>query len=288
MKSGNGTRPVEHSGSSSAPKRVEAVARAARLLKAFSIENPVQSLSQLAKRANVPKSTAHRILMTLMDQGFVTQLDDARFAPGVQLFAIGSLAYANLSIGAASQESIAALAAETGETVHLGILDGFEVVSIEQVPSPHSLRANVHVGKRAPLYCTSVGKVLAAYNDTPHWQEAFRAQPRFAHTPNTITDVVRLGAELEKVRQQGYAVDNEEHEKGIRCVAAAIRDVSGKVVASLSVSGAAARLQPENVDRVAELVMRYAGRISAMLGYRALEQLADAKPSDAKEHAKES
>lgn len=275
---------MEQPGSHGAPKRVEAVVRAARLLKAFSIEEPVQNLSQLASRANVPRSTAHRILMTLMDQGFVTQLDDARFAPGLQLFAIGSLAYANLNISAASQESIAALAAETGETVHLGILDGFEVVSIEQVPSPHSLRANIHVGKRAPLYCTGVGKVLAANNDDPRWREAFLAQPRFAHTPNTITSVVKLGEELEKVLRQGFAVDNEEHEKGIRCVAAAIRDVSGKVVASLSVSGAAARLQPEDVGRVAELVMRYASRISTILGDRSLEQPMEAAQRETTTH----
>lgn len=246
---------------------VAAVVRAAAILRVFSHERPTLHFSQIVDAVGLPKSTTHRLLLTLIDVGFVEQRQDGTYALGIGLFEVGSLAYANVSLRAIAQPFVRQLMDQTKETVHMGVLDGFEVVSLEQASSPHSLRAEVYVGKRAPLHCTAVGKAILAFVESGPWLQRLWANGFDRYTSDTITDPAALRAELEGVRKRGFAVDNEEHEVGVRCVGAPIRDASGTVVGSLSISGPSARVTPESVTDLSRRLLQATRQISAALGY---------------------
>jgi DNA-binding IclR family transcriptional regulator len=133
--------------------------------------------------------------------------------------------------------------------------------------SAHGLAMNITIGKGAPAYCTGVGKALLAFRPEAIVEHVCRLGLR-RYTAQTITDSRRLARELERVRGTGYAVDNGEHEAGVRCVAAPVRNHAGEVIASLSVSGPATRITSDAIPRLAERVKGVAAKLSAQLGYR--------------------
>jgi len=269
---GNGTqfRDTEHRASAESAHPVTAVVRAAAILRAFTHERPTLHFSEIADAVALPKSTTHRLLSTLIDVGFMEQRQDGTYALGIGLFEVGSLAFANVNLRAVAQPFVRQLMDETEETVHVGVLDAFAVVSLEQASSPHSLRAEVYVGKRAPLHCTAVGKAILAYLDDPVWLGRFGTRTLERHTEVTIVDHGELRSELAAIRRRGYAIDNEEHEVGVRCVGAPIRDASGAVVGSLSISGPSARVTPDAVDGLSRRLLQVTGQISSLLGYAPL------------------
>lgn len=242
--------------------------KAVRVLECFSIAEPRLPLSEIARRTQLPLSTAHRVLTTLRAVGFVEREGDReQYRLGLRLFELGSIVLTNMELHREAVPYIEALARESGETVHLGVFDGTQVVSIEKMDSPHGLASNVTIGKGAPAYCTAVGKALLAFQPENAVARVCRLGLR-RHTPQTITEPQRLRRELARVRALGYAVDNAEHDPGVRCVAAPIRNHAGMVIASLSISGPATRIPLEVVPRVAERVKGVAAKLSAQLGYR--------------------
>lgn len=251
------------------PDRVKSLGRAVRILQCFSIREPRLSLSEIARRVGLPASTTHRILATLRGAGFVQQ-DGERdhYRLGLKLLELGSVVLATMELHREAAPFVEALARESGETVHLGVFDGSQVVSIEKMDSAHGLAMNVTIGKGAPAYCTGVGKALLAFQPDTVVDRVCRLGLR-RHTAQTITEPGRLARELARVRRLGYAVDNGEHEEGVRCVAAPVRSYTGTVIASLSVSGPAMRITPEAIPRLAERVKEVAAKLSAQLGYRA-------------------
>jgi DNA-binding IclR family transcriptional regulator len=267
MKSGTEFHNAEPKTISNNLQPITAVVRAAAVLRAFTHEQPLLHFSEIVARVGLPKSTTHRLLATLIQVGFVEQRGNGTYALGIGLFEVGSLAYANLSLRSIAQSYIRSLTEEIKETVHMGVLDGFEVVSIEEASSPHLLRAEVYVGKRAPLHCTAVGKAILAFADEPGWLARYRRRPLERFTAATIRDHGVLEAELDKIRRQGFAVDDQEHEVGVRCVGAPIRDASGNVVGSLSISGPSARITPETLPSLSQRLLEVTAEISATLGY---------------------
>jgi DNA-binding IclR family transcriptional regulator len=173
---------------------------------------------------------------------------------------------ANMGLHREALPYIEELARETGETVHLGVFDGSQVVSIEKMDSPHGLASNVTIGKGAPAYCTGVGKALLAFQPDSVVEHVCRLGLA-KHTPQTITSPARLRQELAHVRMQGYAVDNMEHQPDVRCVAAPVYDRLGRVVASLSLSGPATRIPKEAIPHLAARVQEVASKLSARLGF---------------------
>jgi len=246
---------------------LKSLRKAIRLLETFSIREPRLPLTEIARRAGLPLSTAHRILATLRAEGFVDQTDRDQYRLGIRLLELGSIVLSTMELHREALPFIESLAHESGETVHLGILDGTQVVSIEKMDSPHGLASNVTIGKGAPAYCTGVGKALLAFQPDAVVEAVWR-QGLTRHTPNTITSARRLREELARVRTVGYAVDNMEHEVGVRCIAAPILNHTDAVVASLSISGPASRIREEDVRRLAERVKEVAGKLSTQLGHR--------------------
>jgi DNA-binding IclR family transcriptional regulator len=155
----------------------------------------------------------------------------------------------------------------TRETVHLGLLEGREVVYADKIECPQTIRMYSRVGRRSPLYCTALGKALLTYQAEPVLRDLIRSGlPRY--TARTITAASRLRAELKRIREEGYALDNEEFEEGLRCVAAPIRNHVEAVVASVGIAGPATRLEPARLPALIKYVKEAAEAVSAALGFR--------------------
>ena len=246
----------------------QAVDRALQILLLLGTEGEM-GVSQIASRLGTWKSTVHRTLATLAARGFVCkQPGSDRYFLGVKLFTLGMRWREKMGLVPLVHPVMEQLAAAVGETVHLVVLDPdpaapHTVVVVDRVESDHVLSITPRVGFGAAAHCTAVGKVLLAHS-RPEVVERIltRGLPRF--TPNTITTEDTLRAELAAVRERGYAVDNEEMEIGLYCVAAPVRDASGAVVAAMSVSGPVGRLLPRQQE-LARAVMTAAEEASARL-----------------------
>lgn len=260
---------------SDAPRRtLSSVRNAARLLKAFSSRDPEFGVTELASRLGLGKSTVHRVLATLVDEDLIEQdAETGRYRLGLAIHDLGG-ASANTDLHAAVLMPMSVLRNRTGETVHVGVLDGRDVVYVERLDSPHTLRLFLEVGRRSAAHSTSTGKCLLA-NLPPDRLDAMLAGWDLpAKTPHTVTDQAALRRQLQDVRRRGYAVNRSESELGVLSAAAPIRDVTGRVVAAMSVAGPAPRMEPA-LPRVSTAVREAAAVASRRLGWRAHDDAAD-------------
>lgn len=216
-------------------------------------------LSALAARTGLSKSTLYRLLQALVRRGFVEEVGGA-YRVGPRAFAVGQ-AYPRGSLLQAVRPEMEALAAALGESVNLAVPTGLEALYLDQVPGSRLVRLFTAPGSRAPLHATGVGKVLLAYRGVPE------GLPLTPYTPYTLTQLPKLLEELSAVRERGYALDNEEKELGVRCVAAPVFGPGGEVVAALSLSAPSSRLSLEEAHRLAPRVVEAARRASLRLGY---------------------
>ncbi|MGI6286638.1 IclR family transcriptional regulator [Neomoorella humiferrea] len=245
------------------------MAKALTILDLLAAHQGDMSLGEIARALDLPKSTLHGLLATLRDFGYLEQSPfDGRYRLGVRLFEIGNIVANNWDVRKVAAPHIQKLVDELEETVHLVVLDKGEVLYIDKRESRQSLRIVSQVGMRLPAHCTGVGKVLLAYLHPSEVKRIIATKGLARYTRHTITDPRQLEAELAKIREMGYAVDNEEIMDSLRCVAAPIRDHNGKVCAAVSVSGPVARLEGEKFRLAVEQVVRTAAEISAGLGYR--------------------
>ena len=247
---------------------IQVIERMVSLLDALAEQPDPVSLKALSARTGLHPSTAHRILNDLVTARFVDRAEPGAYQLGIRLLELGNLVKARLNVRDAAVAPMRELHRSTGQPVNLSIRQGDEIVYIERAVSERSGMQVVRaVGGRAPLHLTSVGKLFLAVDD-PRNVRAYATRTGLAgHTKNSITDPARLERELALVRARGYARDNEELELGVRCIAAAIRDDSGKVVAGLSISAPADFIQDEWIDQLCNT----AAGISAALGYESRE-----------------
>ena len=251
----------------SAAGRVQVLDRAIALLNCFSVQKPEMGVGQLARVVGISKTAAHRLLSDLQQHGWIQQnTDDRRYRLGFKLVELGNRVIDGLDLAALAQPFLDSLARKTGETAHLAVLDEGMCYYIAKVESQHSIRMSSHVGKRNPAHCTAVGKTLLAHapDSAVHRVVAKQGLPRF--TRYTNTSIRRLKEELSLVRERGYAIDDQEFEENLRCIAAPVRDHTGKVVAAVSMSGPTMRATDQALPKLAEMVMDTARRISKALG----------------------
>jgi IclR family KDG regulon transcriptional repressor len=222
---------------------VDAAAKALDLLSAFSFREPRLSLADLAARTRMPRPTAFRLLSTLEQAGFVAKIS-GEYQLGIKCFVLGNVVASSLDLREKAQAHLERLRDAAGETVHLAVLDEWQVLYLERLQSPHPIGfMRSRVGGVVPAYCTSLGKTLLAFKPDAAEVEAWlRTQPLKAMTPQTITSVRRLLKELRGIRERGYALDEQEHEVGVRCIAAPIYNHAGDVVAAISIAGPADRM----------------------------------------------
>jgi len=238
---------------------VQSVHRALDVLEIIQRRGGQLSIGEIASEAGVPLPTVHRLLKTLEARGYARQLPSRRYALGFRLLPLGLTA--NALLGADAGPILARLVAETGETANLAILSGDRAEYVAQVPSPHSMRMFTEVGRKVDLHSTGVGKALLAQLRPDEVSEIVRRVGLAPKTPRTITTENDLQAELERITEQGYAVDEEEQELGVRCVAVA---VPGRLLSpmALSVSGPLVRMTEGLVDRAVPLLTRLAERLA--------------------------
>jgi IclR family transcriptional regulator, KDG regulon repressor len=247
--------------------RLSSVANAIRLTKAFSEAEYEMGISALASRLGLAKSTVHRLATTLVEYDILEQnRETGKYRLGLALFELGTLVRRKMDAASASHNEITALAESTGETVQLALLDHLSVLYIRIRESKQAVRMSSSLGSRAPAHCTSVGKALLAHQPQELVDQVV-ANGLKRYTGNTITDPALLKEELASIRARGYAVDDEEIEVGLRCVAAPIRDHSGHVVAAISVAAPVQRMTKKNIQSTVPGVVAAAEAISRRLGY---------------------
>lgn len=250
-------------------KTVQSIERALDILLTFSKEEPELGLVDICKKVNLTKGTVYRLVYTLVSRGFLSQNDsNSKYTLGPKVFEIGSIALSQLEIRKVAYSSIEELRNTTGETVHLVVQYNDEVVYLEKVDSPRSISMRSWIGQRMPMYCTAVGKTILASLSEEEVYSICGSGKMKRITPNTITSYENLIIELQKVKEQGYAIDDEENEEGLRCIAAPVKNNKGKVIAAISVSAPLMRMDDNLVALTAQLVKKAAEEISYKMGYR--------------------
>lgn len=217
------------------------------------------TLAEIAVRLSFTKSTAHRLASALVERGYLAATPRAGYRLGPKLLQLGHAAHEQLDLVQAARPHLEALAHATEDTVHLGVLDGDQALYLDKVAGRRRINISSRVGERQPLSSTGLGKALMIDAGRGYWAERLRAEQPDA-------DAAAFTARMERYAEAGRAFDLEENEDRIRCVAAPVRDASGRVVAAISVSSAAQYMDDARMDRLARDVKRAADAISAELG----------------------
>ncbi len=249
--------------------RVQVLDRVFAILDRLAEDGGELGAAELAAHLDLHKSTGHRLLTVLERNSYVERNPvTGKYRLGWKLIDLGMRAIARMDLRELARPELKRLMDETGETAHLGVLRKGEVVSVANVQSRRTLRTPGTVGQRAPAHCSSQGKAILAFLSPEELREFVQTHGLKAYTKNTLARFSALRAELERVRELGYAVDNEEYEEGLKCIGAPVRDHSGEIVTAISIAGPASRLGRDRMPALVHSVTSAAARLSASLGYR--------------------
>ncbi|WP_231495780.1 IclR family transcriptional regulator [Paucisalibacillus sp. EB02] len=246
---------------------VQSVDRALEIIEKLKDNPNGIGVTDLSVMLGVSKSTVHRLLMSL-SQGNYVKKDSVteRYQLGLKFLELGDIVSENLDVRKLASPLLKELSTKTSETVHLVVMEYNEVVYIDKVESPETIRMYSRVGKRASMHCTGVGKVFLAH--LPEWdvERIIKEKPMVKFTENTLITKEDLFIELRRIKSKGYAIDNEEHEVGVKCIAAPIIDYKGNIIAAVSVSAPIMRLNDEKFELMKQEVLYYSQKISELLG----------------------
>lgn len=243
---------------------LSSVHNALRILKEFTHER-VLGVTELSRRLDIGKSTAHRLLSTLVSEGFVERTPDGQYALGITLWELGSLMVHRLELRDVAHPVLAALRTETGETVHMAVLDGTDVVYIDRFESPATLQLFRRIGYRMPAHSTSTGKAILAFSP-PEVVERVIAAGLRRLAAGTVTSPGAFRANLKAIRERGYVISIQESEDGVASVGAPIFDHTGAAAGAVSVAGPITRVQPR-LEALGEQVREAVDEISRRMGY---------------------
>lgn len=244
-------------------REIQSLARGLQILDVLINARRPYSVTELAAILDVDKSSASRLIRTMENYGYVKQDRNSRaYTIGKRLFTIGLQLTNRYAIRESAKPYLNHLAAKTGECAHIGVYSsGHALVTDDVQPETSLLRVIGNSGRLIGLHNTAVGKSLIAFGDFPMPDEL----PRL--TPNTITDIDVLLAQLDDVRKLGYAVDDEENEPGVRCIASPVFDDMGVTVATIGISGPTVRVTNDNLESLAQIVKEVAYNFSCELGF---------------------
>ncbi len=247
---------------------IQVIERMMMLLDVLADHSDPVSLKDLSNATGLHPSTAHRILNDMVAKRFVDRTEPGSYRLGMRLLELGNIVKSRLNVREAALPWMQSLHRKTQQTVNLSVRQGDEIVYIDRAFSERSGMQVVRaIGGRAPLHLTSTGKLFLSVDDAKAVRAYATRTGLAGHNKNSITDLAKLERELSLVRARGYARDNEELELGVRCMAAGIRDDSGRLVAGLSISAPVDRLQDEWLDDL----IATASSISDVLGYQVVE-----------------
>lgn len=245
----------------------QSLSRALNLLQRLAETPSGLSLTDLSYQLGIPTATVHRMLNTFEEQDFVEQdVEQGLWFVGLTAFTVGNAFLGRRDFVASARSHMHNLVEQCGETVNLGVIDDGEAVFISQVESPEVMRMIVRLGSRSPIHASGVGKALLAYLPEQRFARILQQRGLAHYTEKTIDNPAQLRDELDHVRQLGYALDDEEHAIGLRCVASAIFDQNGQALAAISLSGPKARVTDARLDELGIAVRQTADEITQALG----------------------
>lgn len=248
-------------------KRVQSIDRAVMILKCFSEKNRELKLTDISDELGLNKSTVHGIITTLKYHGLIDQNEEnQKYKLGLYLLELGDIVTRSMDIRKIASPIINDICSKIEETVHLGTLDNMDVVYIDKQESNQSMRIFTTIGARNPAYCTGIGKAMLAYVDSEILMKQLPEKLE-KYTAYTITEKTEILKELESIRKNGYAMDNEERIEGLTCIASSVFDHTGSAKYAISVSGPTIRMTKEKIEETIKLVKDAAKEISNRLGY---------------------
>ncbi len=248
--------------------QVQSVARAAEIIRCFLKEQEL-GISEIAAEMDLNKSTVFGLVNTLTSYGYLEQVEsNKKYRLGITLFELGNLVLSRIDVRGEAKEACAHLALKYPATVHIATHSGGEVIYIEKLDGGNSLISASNVGRRAPMYCTGVGKAMLAYLPEEYLMQRVLNHPLQRLTEHTITRKNDLRKELEEVRRTGIAMDREEIEPGLTCVAAPILDHNGTAEYAVSLSFPYGKIGDVDQEEVKRDLLECTQKLSARLGYR--------------------
>jgi DNA-binding IclR family transcriptional regulator len=246
---------------------IHSIMKAIDILSLFSTNEPRLTLTEISQRLDLPKSTAHNILATLVAGGFIERAENEQYALGTSVIVLAQSARVNVEIRDRAAPLLRQLADLSNESTYLTVREQDHVLYIYAVESPRRLLARTAVGDRVPMYCTSVGKAILAYLDKSEVAEIVERTGLKPFTPNTLTELEKLLEDLSLTRQRGYALDRSEHELNVYCVGAPIFGSDGQVFGACSVSGIDPEILHSRLPELSNQVILTAQDISRRMGY---------------------
>jgi DNA-binding IclR family transcriptional regulator len=243
---------------------LKSLTKIARVLECFSTAERALSVAELCQRTGFPRSTTHRLLSSMKEVGFLDQdRSRDRYRLGLKLFEYGNVVLSNMDLHREARPYVEQLGRLTGHLVHLAVFDGRQAVVIHRSDPSDKATPLTHI-ENAPVHCTSVGKAILAYQPAEVVDRLISSGLR-RYTDTTITSGPELEGELVRIRDRGYSIDEAEHQPGLRCIGAPIRESSGRVFAAVSISGPAWKIPAAETETISKIVVHCAESISAKL-----------------------
>ena len=246
---------------------VQSIERALDIIEAVAANKNSAVLTEIAEKTGLHKSTAYRIISTLMRRSYLKKNADGTYKIGLKLIEAVSYYIDSLELQTEVCPYIAQITAKFRLTSHLGILEGDKVVYIEKMDIFSNIKLYSQIGLRMHAYCSSLGKCLLANFSNTQLRSIMGRTEFTRFTPNTITTIEALQKEIDSVRQRGWAIDNEEFEIGHRCIGAPVYDYRGDIIAAISASGSTSILTDERIPEIVEYLKQTAAEISQNMGY---------------------
>ena len=264
--------PTKGAPKQSATASVGVISKVLRILEALQSSSAGLSLKTICQMTDINKSTAHRFLTHLGREGYLIRTEAGAYLIGPRLAQISSRSSLSATLPMVARPVLSDLWKATQETVNLGVLDQGTVLYLDVIESSHEFRLASHIGTRRSLHATALGKTLAAFAPASAREAVLSGIVFQPATPKTIGNLVQFREELDKIRRQGHAVDNEEAVLGARCVSAPILNNDGVAIAALSISGPITRVSPSQVPALAHAVKVAANAISSAMGFSGSER----------------
>ena len=249
---------------------IQAVSHALDLLEQFHGEVDELGVTELSKRLKLHKNNVFRLLATLESRGYIEQNRvTENYRLGLKTLELGQTFIRQMGLLRQSKPVLEALVKECNETTYVAILKDSCIIYLDAVETDMTVRVVPRVGSRLPAYCTAAGKAQVAFMSDDELEHYLPAKDLRRFTENTITDRALLKQELKKIAEQGYAIDNEELDVGVKCVSAPIRDYTRRIIGAISISGPSMRFSNERMEKeLIPLALKAADEISAKLGYQ--------------------
>lgn len=249
---------------------IQSVMRALKILQCFRGNTEELGILEISDCINLSKSTTYGLVNTLKTTGFLEQnINNKKYRLGIELFELGNLVQSRMDLRDEAKPFCRMLSEKYNTTVHLAVFHGGDVIYVDKLINNDLQIVSSQVGMRTPMYCTGVGKGILAYLEDEYLEKYIFSKPLKKLTNNTITTKEKLIEELKDVRKKGYAVDDEEIEMGLRCIAAPIFNNIGYPIAAISISASYRKIQDEMIDIMAKDVKYFAQKISERMGCNA-------------------